>query len=147
VCRRIPAIRYVKEEVVPCGQRISALLAGVPGLAGVFGGAGGRFVLDELARGAAGSMPACEAPELHAAIYRAFAGGRRDEARRLFGALLPLLNLGSAYRTPVTKRILYKRGMIADPRHRDVNPALDAHDLAELDQIWGELARGAAPAA
>ena len=53
VCRRIPAIRYVKEEVAPCGQRITTLLEGAPGLDGVFGGAGGRFVLDELWRATA----------------------------------------------------------------------------------------------
>ncbi len=139
VCRRIPAIRYVKEEVVPCGQRITALLAGVPDLLGVFGGAGGRFVLDELARGAAGSMPACEVPELHAALYRAYRAGRLDEARRLFDALLPLLNLGSAYRTPITKHILVRRGIIAAMRHRDTNPTLDGFDIAELDAVWRQL--------
>ena len=139
VCARIPAIRYVKEEVVPCGQRITALMASVPGLLGVFGGAGGRFVLDELARGAAGSMPACEIPELHAEIYRAYRGGRTGEARRCFDALLPLLNLGSAYRTPITKHILVHRGIIAAVRHRDTNPALDAFDIAELDAVWLQL--------
>jgi len=141
VCRRVPAIRYVKEEVVPCGQRITALLEGVSGLVGVFGGAGGRFILDELARGAAGSMPACEVPEIHAALFRAYKNGRTDEARRLFIALLPLLNLGSAYRTPVTKHILVQRGIIADARHRDTNPVLDAFDIAELEAVWSELFR------
>ena len=141
VCRRIPAIRYVKEEVVPCGQRITALRAGVPGLAGIFGGAGGRFVLDELARGAAGSMPACEIPELHVAIYRAHRDGRLDEARRVFDTILPLLNLASAYRTPITKHILVRRGVIPDPHHRDTNPVLDGFDIRELEAVWAELTR------
>ena len=141
VCRRVPAILYVKEEVVPCGQRITALREGVSGLAGVFGGAGGRFVLDELARGAAGSMPACEVPEIHAALYRAYKSGQTDDARRLFSALLPLLNLGSAYRTPITKHILVQRGIIANARHRDTNPVLDDFDIAELEAVWSELSR------
>ncbi len=136
VCKRVPAIRYVKEEVVPCGQRMTALIAGVPGLAGVFGGAGGRFVLDELARGAAGSMPACEAGELHAALYAAYRASHMSEARRIFDALLPLLNLGGAYRTPITKHILVKRGLIAHAHHRDSNPILDRYDRAELDAVW-----------
>lgn len=139
VCRRIPAIRYVKEEVVPSGQRITALLKGVPGLAGVFGGAGGRFVLDELARGAAGSMPACEVTEIHTALYAAYLAGKHVEARRYFNALLPLLNLGSAYRTPITKHILVRRGIIATTKHRDTNPTLDAFDIAELDAVWSDL--------
>jgi len=147
ICHRLPAIAYVKEEVVPCGQRISALIEGVPGLAGVFGGAGGRFVLDELARGAAGSMPACEVPELHVALFNAVLAGRQEEARRCFRALLPLLNLGSAYRTPITKHILVKRGVIGHPRHRDGNPTLDPHDVAELDAVWSDLMRETARAA
>lgn len=139
VCRRVPAVRYVKEEVVPCGQRITALREGIPGLAGVFGGAGGRFVLDELARGAAGSMPACEVTEIHTALYAAYMAGNHVEARRLFNALMPLLNLGSAYRTPITKHVLVRRGIIATTKHRDTNPTLDAFDIAELDTVWSDL--------
>ena len=139
VCRRIPSILYVKEEVVPCGQRITALREGVPGLAGIFGGAGGRFVLDELARGAAGSMPACEIPEIHVALFRAFGGGQTAQARALFNSMLPLLNMGGVYRTPITKHVLVRRGIIAHPGHRDPNPVLDAFDIAELDAIWEPL--------
>jgi 4-hydroxy-tetrahydrodipicolinate synthase len=124
---------------VPCGQRITALLEGVPDLDGVFGGAGGRFVLDELARGAAGSMPACEVTELHVGLYEAFRAGRMDEARRIFNALLPLLNLGSAYRTPITKHVLGRRGVLSATRHRDNNPVLDRFDIAELDTVWSAL--------
>jgi 4-hydroxy-tetrahydrodipicolinate synthase len=140
VLRRVPRIAYVKEEVLPCGQRISALRDAVPDLAGIFGGAGGRFVLDELARGAAGSMPACEVTEAHVALYAAWRAGERRRARDLFNALLPLLNMGGVFRTPVTKHALVRRGIIADPRHRDGNPGLDAQDRAELDAILDDLA-------
>jgi 4-hydroxy-tetrahydrodipicolinate synthase len=140
VLRRVPRIAYLKEEVVPCGQRISALMAQAPGLAGVFGGAGGRFVLDELARGAAGSMPACEVTEIHVALYAAWRAGNRRRARDLFNSVLPLLNMGGVFRTPVTKHALLRRGLIAHPRHRDGNPELDAQDRAELDAILDDLA-------
>jgi 4-hydroxy-tetrahydrodipicolinate synthase len=47
----VSAVRYVKEEAMPCGQRISALLArpelaSAPRFDGVLGGAGGRYLLD-----------------------------------------------------------------------------------------------------
>src|SRR5206468_1749307 len=47
VVAHVPAVRYVKEEAMPCGQRITALLArpeiaGAPHFAGVLGGAGAR---------------------------------------------------------------------------------------------------------
>lgn len=139
VCRRVPTIRYVKEEVVPCGQRMTALLTGIPSLAGVFGGAGGRFVLDELARGASGSMPACEIPELHVAVFDAFRAGRFEKAREIFNVMLPLLNLGSAYRTPVTKHALVRRGIIGSILHRDSNLPFDAFDIEEFNAIWRRI--------
>lgn len=139
VIAAVPAIRYVKEETLPCGQRISRLLAADSGLAGVFGGAGGRFVLDELARGALGSMPACEFTALHVALYERFRAGDREAARRLFNAMLPLLNFESVFRTPATKHILHAMGIIASPRYRDHNPALDEADRVELSLILADL--------
>lgn len=140
IIRHQPRIAYVKEEVTPCGQRISALLAAAPDLAGVMGGAGGRFVLDELARGACGSMPACEITEAHVALYAAWRDGDRRAARDIFNRVLPLLNMGGVFRTPVTKHALHRRGLIAHPHHRDSNPQLDAQDRAELDAILDDLA-------
>ena len=58
---KVPQIGYVKEETAPGGQRITKLLNAAPaGLEGVFGGAGGRYIMDELNRGAIGAMPASE---------------------------------------------------------------------------------------
>ena len=46
-------IRYIKEEALPSGQRLTAVRARAPAsLLGVFGGAGGRYITDELRRGA-----------------------------------------------------------------------------------------------
>ena len=80
VIARVPAVRYVKEEAMPCGQRITALLArpeiaGAPHFAGVLGGAGARYLLDELARGAMGTMPACELADVHVRMMRAWRAG------------------------------------------------------------------------
>ena len=47
VLRAVPAVRYVKEETLPSGQRLTQVLAQAPAsLAGVFGGAGGRYITD-----------------------------------------------------------------------------------------------------
>ncbi|MFO1193158.1 MAG: dihydrodipicolinate synthase family protein [Rhodoferax sp.] len=49
----VPTIRYIKEEALPSGQRLSEVLARAPAsLLGVLGGAGGRYITDELRRGA-----------------------------------------------------------------------------------------------
>ncbi len=136
----VPAIRYVKEENVPCGQRISALInSGHPHLLGVMGGAGGRFVLDEYARGACGSMPACEIVEAHVAIWNAVQAGNAALARATFNRILPLLNMGGVFRQSAVKHVLRHRGLIESAYFRDTNPPLDRYDVLELDAIIADL--------
>src|SRR5680860_1598213 len=89
---KVPQIRYVKEETSPGGQRITRLLDDPPAaLAGVFGGAGGRFIMDELNRGAIGAMPASEITEVHVRIFELYRQGDVADARALYNRSLPLL--------------------------------------------------------
>ena len=137
----VPGIEYVKEETLPCGQRISKLLAARHSrLRGVFGGAGGRYITDELARGACGTMPACELSDLHAALFRAHRAGDAAGARRLFDRMLPLLNFQAVFRMAMTKEVLRRRGIIAATHVRAAGPVLDAFDLRELDALMAGIA-------
>ena len=134
------AIMWVKEENMPCGQRISALLASnVPHLEGVFGGAGGRYITDELARGAIGSMPAAETPEVHVALMRAHLAGDRAEVWRLYEALLPILMIQAVYRWRLTKEVLRRRGVIASAYTRATGPEFDETDQRELATVLDRL--------
>jgi len=136
----LPSVQYVKEENIPCGQRMTQLLDGTPPrLLGVMGGAGGRFVLDEYARGACGSMPSCELVEAHVAIWDAVTAGHSRKARDLFTRILPLLSLASVFRQSAVKHVLHRRGLIASSRYRDTNPALDHYDVQELDAVCDDL--------
>lgn len=129
-----PAITHVKEEVMPCGQRMSQLMTIAPtSLHGVFGGAGGRTIIDELVRGAAGAMPACELTEVHVAIWDAFASGDEAHARTLYERSLPLLTLQATFRMDLTKRVLHRRNLIEHDHVRVGRIPFDATDEAELD--------------
>lgn len=141
LAREVPGIRYVKEEAPPSGQRITILseLAG-DAVDAVFGGAGARYVIDELARGAKGTMPACEITELHVAMVRHYGAGREDEARVLFERTLPLLNMQAVFRWRLTKAVLLRRGLIESDFVRAPGPALDRHDHRELDALLARLA-------
>lgn len=137
---RVPGIPYVKEEVMPCGQRIGALLALRPkGMLAVFGGAGGRYITDELARGAAGTMPACELVDLHVRQFKAHRQGDAAEVRRLFNRMLPLLNFQAVFRMAMTKEVLRRRGVIAATQVRAPGPKLDPGDHRELEAMLAEL--------
>lgn len=140
VIARAPNITYVKEENAPCGQRITMLRdAGVPQLRAIFGGAGGRYITDELARGAEGTMPASEIADLHVKLISAHRAGDLATVRMLFERTLPLLNMQAVFRWRLTKEVLRRRGLIESAYVRAPGPQLDRHDLAELDQLLAAL--------
>ncbi|WP_323764524.1 dihydrodipicolinate synthase family protein [Marinovum sp.] len=128
----VPAIRYVKEEGIPSGPKVSRLVAGCGAdLDGVIGGGGARYLLEELDRGAIATMPAIELLDLHVALYRAYAAHDRAEALRLYERSLPLLLIQAPYRMRLTKLILKHRGLIACDAVREPLPEMDA-ELSEL---------------
>ena len=122
----MPAIRYVKEEGVPSGPKISALVEHVgKEFAGVIGGGGARYLIEELDRGVIGTMPAIELLDLPVALLAAYAAGKRDRAVEIYERSLPLLLIQAPYRMRMTKLILKHRGIIADDTCREPLPSMD----------------------
>ncbi len=137
----VPSIRYVKEETLPSGQRLTALRERAPAtLLGVFGGAGGRYITDELRRGAAGTMPAIELAEVHVALFAAHRAGDTARVRELFTRMLPVLNVQAVFRWSLTKHVLQRRGLIATMRQRAAGPLLDALDMEDVDAFLLDIA-------
>jgi 4-hydroxy-tetrahydrodipicolinate synthase len=148
VARAVSAVRYVKEETLPSGQRLTQVRAQAPSsLLGVFGGAGGRYITDELRRGAAGTMPAIELAEVHVALMRAHRAGDEARVRALFTRMLPVLNVQAVFRWSLTKHVLVRRGLIACDLQRASGPRLDALDRADVDAFLDDLADLLLPAA
>lgn len=136
----VPQIHYVKEETTPGGQRITKLLADPPkALVGIFGGAGGRYIMDELNRGAIGAMPACEITEVHVRIWNAYKSGDEAGARELYNRSLPLLTFQAIFRMDMTKEVLRRRGIIGSPHVRVGSVPLDALDQEELSVLLAEI--------
>lgn len=136
IVRGNPAIRYVKEETLPSGRAISAILAKKPDhLLGVIGGGGARHIVDEYNRGACGAMPAVELADIHVAFDRAWRRGDIAAARDLYRRSLPLLVIQAHYRMRFTKHVLARRGIVDAVGVRAKLPELDAYDLSEID-VW-----------
>jgi 4-hydroxy-tetrahydrodipicolinate synthase len=141
IVRNVPEILWVKEENMPCGQRITVLLDGAPThMEGVFGGAGGRYITDELSRGALGTMPAVELPAAHVALYKAFCSENFEELRSIYESVLPMLMMQAVFRWRLTKEVLYRCGIISHTYTRAVGPELDDKDLSELSIIMDRVA-------
>ena len=142
IAAAVSQVRFVKEETLPCGQHVERILqAAGPAVDGVYGGAGARYVLDELERGAAGTMPALEIADVHVEMVRAWKTGDRARARRLYNDSLPLLAFQMVFRVRATKEVLRRRGLLGVTYARAKGPVLDGGDLREL----GELLAGVRP--
>ena len=127
------AIRYVKEEALPSGPRITAIREAAPDhLVGVIGGGGARYLIDEMNRGAIGAMPAAEITDLHVKMWNAYQSGNQDEARDLYMRTLPLLIIQLIYRMRLTKYVLTKRGVFSNNNVRSPLPDFDSFDETEL---------------
>ena len=128
----VPQIEYVKEERPP-GPRHIAEVYGLVGtkVKTIFGGAGGKFLPDELRRGADGCMPACEIADLLALVMQRWWAGDEAGARELHRRLLPLIQLETH---PFMRYILKRRGVFTSTVERAPSPltALDADDKREI---------------
>lgn len=141
IARAVPTVRAVKEETMPCGQNLTRIIDACGGaIDGVFGGAGGRYVTDELARGSLGTMPAAELTDLHVAMVNAWRAGDEARARDLFRDAMPALNFQAIFRMHMTKETLRRRGVIRHTHVRGAGPSMDAGDRAELAALLAQLA-------
>lgn len=141
IARAVDAVRYIKEETAPCGQNLTLIRnACGDAIDGVFGGAGGRYITDELARGSLGTMPASELADLHVRLVRAWRQGDEAEARRLFMVSMPCLNFQAIFRMHMTKHTLQRRSVLTNTLVRGKGPAMDSDDRAELHALLDQLA-------
>lgn len=137
VCNDIPGCDYIKLEESPTPEKISRLTGLLQRPVGIFGGLGGVFFLEELNRGAIGTMTGFSYTEILVDIEQKFKRGDRAAARETFYRYLPLLRfefqpvVGLALR----KYTLYRRGAIAHPHVRQPGPSVSNALTKELDHL------------
>ena len=128
----VPQIEYVKEERPPGPKHIAEVYALVGDkVKTIFGGSAGRFLPDELNRGADGNMPACEIADLIAKVQELWWAGDQAGTRAMHTRLLPLINLETQ---PFMRYMLKRRGVVTSLMERAPAgaTALDAQDKAEI---------------
>jgi 4-hydroxy-tetrahydrodipicolinate synthase len=126
----------IKMEEPPVGQKISRIrdLAGDEAMK-IFGGLGGMFFLEELQRGAVGTMTGFAYPEVLVEIYNRFAAGDHKGAAAVFDRYCPLIRyefqpkIGLALR----KYIYQQRGAIRSNAIRSPGMRIDALTIKELE--------------
>jgi 4-hydroxy-tetrahydrodipicolinate synthase len=139
-CERV---RYIKVESTPTALMVEAAVREAGHLLTVFGGAGGNYLLEELARGSVGTMPGCSHPEAFVQVWDLYQAGEVEAARRAFyERILPInrisgLGWGAFYH--VHKEILRQRGAIRTAVVRGPVAPLDASIRCDLQRTIDAL--------
>jgi 2-keto-3-deoxy-L-arabinonate dehydratase len=139
--REIEQVRLVKVEAPPTGSKISRLRDLARESLTLFGGLNGHFLLEELARGVAGTMPGSDMTDVFVRIWDAWSTGEMGAAREEFTRYLPLIRyeLQPGLGVAVMKQNLFDAGIIASARVRHPTRALDATDIAEIRSLRADL--------
>lgn len=137
----LDGVTSVKVEAPPTAPKVSAVRAAVDPDFAVFGGQNAQFVLDEYRRGAVGTMPACEFPDLLSPILSDLGAGRETDAHDAFCRLLPLILFGlqPGVAWAVHKEVLVRRGIIQTAAVRSPAQTLDDSTRAGLSAVLNQL--------
>ncbi|MBT4504127.1 MAG: dihydrodipicolinate synthase family protein, partial [Gemmatimonadetes bacterium] len=140
ILREVEHVEYIKEETMPATHKLSQVLreAG-DDLKGVFGGAGGRFLLLEHPRGVAGQMPGCHITDVVVRLWNALEAGELAEAKRIFGMMGPIFAIEVQYPGVIYKEVLCMRGVTQSARARHIPDSLDEEDRRALKEIMDDL--------
>ena len=132
----LPNARHLKLEDPPLMEKISAIIERTDKYR-IFGGLGGMFLLEELNRGAAGTMTGFAFTEILIAIYNAHQAGDREKAARIFDRYLPLIRFENQpiINLTVRKEILFRRGAMAHPTLRDPYMPIDSGTQDEIGWV------------
>jgi 4-hydroxy-tetrahydrodipicolinate synthase len=143
--RAVPAVRFVKDEAGVTLPRISEFREKAPGL-GVFTGAHGRTMIDELLRGASGNMPAAGPADLYTRAFGLWEKGKQREAALAFARAAVFVPEFEQYGIEGLKYLLVLRGVfpnhvVRGPRNGDVGAVatrtkLDEAGKRALRLLW-----------
>jgi 4-hydroxy-tetrahydrodipicolinate synthase len=137
LCNEIENVKWVKEEVKPSTQRISALVKrNHPAVEGIMGGQGGKYLISEWARGSRGCITACEFCDIIQKIWDLLDDEKIEQAGKLFEQYLPALVLEELMGVAFCKEIMKRRGIFKNNKIRILQNPFDKDDMREIDRVW-----------
>lgn len=135
-CRNIT---HIKVETFPITTKVAEMAAGVGDKLAIFGGAGGSYFIEEMRRGAIGTMPFCSQPAAFVATWDRFRAGDEAGARRVFDANIMAVNRlgaqGGDLFYHVHKQLLVRLGIIRTAHVRSPTIVVDPTTQREIDEL------------
>jgi 4-hydroxy-tetrahydrodipicolinate synthase len=135
--KNLDKVNSIKLEDPPTPSKISKISKIKNKDLKIFGGLGGLFFLEELMRGASGTMTGFAFTEILVEIYDLFSKNKIEEAKNLFYKWLPLIRYENTagISLSIRKEILKHRKITNFSSVRYPTPSLDNDDKNELDII------------
>lgn len=139
-CRNV---RYIKVETLPVTSKVAAMVEAAGERLAIFGGAGGSYFIEEMRRGALGTMPFCSQPAAFVATWDAFRRGDEAEARRVFDANIMATNRLGAQGGDIFyflhKQLLVRQGVIRTAVVRSPTTPIDAITAREIEALVAQV--------
>ncbi len=136
-------VTYIKVETLPVTGKVAAMSAVAGDRLTIFGGAGGSYFIEEMRRGALGTMPFCSQPADFVAVWNAYRAGDEVLARTHFDrtimAVNRLGNQGGDIFYAVHKQLLVRQGVIRTAFVRSPTTAIDPITQREIDELLSAL--------
>lgn len=145
MAREIDGVTLAKVEAPPTASKISDVLRLAGDSLTVFGGLNGQFFIEEIERGARGTMPGSDMTGVYRAIWDALPADR-ERAWEIFTRALPLMRfeLQPGMGVSAMKHNLVAAGVIESATVRHPTVALNEDSLRELVFLREWVARGVA---
>jgi 4-hydroxy-tetrahydrodipicolinate synthase len=138
---KLDGVDSIKVETQPTVPKIGAVVAATTPDFIALGGQNALFVLEEYARGAIGTMPACEFADVLAPVLASWNDGDLATARSWFNLLLPLIRFGlqPGIAWSIHKHVLVRRGVIDSAMVRPPAVEADPFTISALELILSDL--------
>jgi 4-hydroxy-tetrahydrodipicolinate synthase len=130
-------VRYVKVEAPPTALKVTEVKQACGDSLTIFGGLNGHFFLEELQRGARGTMPGSDMMPMFVRVWNDYEAGRHKEARAAFNRHLPLIRfeLQPGLGVSAMKHNLKALSIIKHTTVRPPTRSLDDAGIEELKQL------------
>lgn len=136
-------VAYIKVETLPITTKVAEMSAAAGDELVIFGGAGGSYFIEEMRRGAKGTMPFCSQPAAFVETWNRFQAGDEAGARTAFDASIMAVNRLGAQGGDIFfhlhKQLLVRLGVIRTAMVRSPTVTVDPVTQREMTELIDQL--------
>ena len=139
LAKKCQNISYIKVETSPIATKVFQMVDATKDVLTIFGGAGGSYFIEEMRRGAKGTMPFCSQPKEFVKVWNLFQKGEEGEAINVFNKfIVPMSRLEIQTNDlcyHLHKQFLVKLGVIMTSHVRGPTMLPDPISQSEIDEM------------